>query len=94
MTCETLLQYLSDYIDNNLDQELVAEAQHHLATCPNCRVVLDTTLQTIFLYRKQGQQAIPAARRQRLFNQLEQAFLASAKTVVSQEVGEANSVGS
>ncbi len=75
MTCETLLQYLSDYIDNELDEELVAEAQIHLATCPNCRVVLDTTLQTIFLYRQQGKRTIPATRRQRLLERLEDAFI-------------------
>lgn len=33
MTCEELLQYLSDYIDQNLDEELTAAAQAHLATC-------------------------------------------------------------
>lgn len=75
MTCEELLQYLSDYIDQNLDEELVDAAQEHLATCANCRVVLDTTQQTIFLFREQGQRTIPAARRQRLFEQLEAAFL-------------------
>ena len=46
-----------------------------LATCHNCRVVLDTTQQTIFLYRKQGRRAIPAARRQRLYNELQDTFL-------------------
>jgi predicted anti-sigma-YlaC factor YlaD len=75
MTCEELLTYLSDYIDQNLDEELSAEAQEHLATCQNCRVVLNTTQQTIFLYRKQGERKIPAARRQRLFSQLQDAFL-------------------
>jgi predicted anti-sigma-YlaC factor YlaD len=75
MECETLLTYLSDYIDQNLTEDLTAEAQEHLATCQNCRVVLDTTQQTIFLYRRQGQRTIPAARRQRLFNQLQAAFL-------------------
>jgi len=75
MQCEALLTYLSDYIDNNLDEELTAEAQEHLATCQNCKVVLDTTQQTIFLYRRQGQRKIPAARRRRLFEQLQNAFL-------------------
>jgi len=75
MNCETLLQYLSDYIDNNLDEPLTAEAQEHLATCQNCRIVLDTTQQTIFLFREQGKRTIPAARRQRLFQQLQDAFL-------------------
>jgi predicted anti-sigma-YlaC factor YlaD len=75
MQCEELLTYLSDYIDQDLDEDLRADAQEHLATCQNCRVVLDTTQQTIFLYRRQGQRAIPAARRQRLFDQLQDAFL-------------------
>lgn len=75
MKCEDLLNYLSDYIDRELDEELTADAQEHLATCHNCRVVLDTTQQTIFLFREQGQRAIPAERRQRLFDQLQDAFL-------------------
>ncbi|RME13864.1 MAG: zf-HC2 domain-containing protein [Ardenticatenia bacterium] len=74
MTCEELLDYLSAYIDNELDEELTAEAQAHLASCHNCRVVLDTTQQTILLFRRQGTRRIPAIRRQRLFSQLEAAF--------------------
>lgn len=80
MECEELVTYLSDYIDKNLDEELTTEAQAHLATCQNCRVVLDTTQQTIFLYRQQGQRKIPAARRQRLFSQLQAAFLEKSET--------------
>jgi predicted anti-sigma-YlaC factor YlaD len=76
MKCEELLQYLSDYIDRELDEVLTAEAQEHLSTCHNCRVVLDTTQQTIFLFREQGKRTIPAERRQRLFGQLQAAFLA------------------
>jgi predicted anti-sigma-YlaC factor YlaD len=80
MDCEELVTYLSDYIDQNLTEELTAEAQTHLATCQNCRVVLDTTQQTIFLYRQQGKRTIPAARRQRLLAQLEEAFLKRPQT--------------
>jgi predicted anti-sigma-YlaC factor YlaD len=76
ITCEDLLQYLSDYIDNDLDEELTAVAKDHLASCHNCRVVLDSTQQTIFLFREQGKRTIPAERRQRLFGQLQTAFLA------------------
>ena len=75
MKCEELLQYLSDYIDQDLDEDLTVEAQEHLATCRNCRVVLDTTQQTIFLFKEQGKRTIPVARRQRLFDQLQEAFL-------------------
>ena len=75
MECNELVQYLSDYIDQNLEEDLVEAAQEHLATCENCRVVLDTTQKTIFLYREQGKRTIPAERRQRLFDQLQQTFL-------------------
>lgn len=75
ISCEDLLQYLSDYIDNELDQELTDVAKHHLASCHNCRVVLDSTQQTIFLFREQGKRTIPAASRKRLFDQLQAAFL-------------------
>jgi predicted anti-sigma-YlaC factor YlaD len=75
ITCEDLLQYLSDYIDNDLEEELTAAAKNHLASCDNCRVVLDSTQQTIFLFREQGKRTIPAERRQRLFSQLQTAFL-------------------
>lgn len=80
MDCEELVTYLSDYIDQNLTEELTVEAQAHLATCQNCRVVLDTTQQTIFLYRQQGKRTIPVARRQRLLAQLEEAFLKRPQT--------------
>lgn len=74
MECNDLVNYLSDYIDEDLDEELTQEAQEHLATCHNCRVVLDTTQQMIFLYRDHGKRAIPAERRQRLFNELQNSF--------------------
>lgn len=76
LTCLELLAYLSDYIDNNLDETLSAAARHHLSTCQNCRVVLDTTQQTILLYREQDPLTIPLARRQQLFNELQATFLA------------------
>ena len=74
MDCETLLTYLSDYIDQELDEELSAEARDHLATCQNCSVVLDSTQKMILLYRDQGKKVIPAARRENLFNQIQDAF--------------------
>jgi len=49
MQCAELVSYLSDYIDNNLSEELTREAQEHLATCQNCHIVLDSTQRTILL---------------------------------------------
>jgi anti-sigma factor RsiW len=74
MDCETLLTYLSDYIDNQLDEDLTAEAEEHLATCHNCSVVLDSTQKAILLYRQQGKREIPAERREKLYSQIAAAF--------------------
>ena len=76
ITCEELLQYLSDYIDNDLDEELTEVAQHHLGSCHNCRVVLDSTRKILFFTFSLGKRTIPAERRQRLFGHLQTAFLA------------------
>ena len=70
MKCEELVQYLSDYVDQDLDEELRADAEEHLRTCPNCHVMLDTTQQMIFMYRKGRREGIPAERRRVLYNQL------------------------
>ncbi len=75
MQCEELISYLSDYIDHNLDEALAKEAEEHLATCHNCRVVLDTTQKTLLLYRQHGQVTIKPVHREKMFQRLETAFL-------------------
>ncbi len=74
-TCEDLLHYLSDYIDGELDEELSDAARRHLATCQNCKVVLNTTRRTIELAGTEVRRTIPAERRQNLYDQLQDAFL-------------------
>jgi anti-sigma factor RsiW len=71
MDCETLVRYLSAYLDGELSAPLNEAARQHLATCPNCRIVLDSTRQTILLSRQEllGS-SLPLARRQALYSQL------------------------
>lgn len=77
MDCETLVKHLSAYIDGELDEQLSEEARQHLATCQNCRVVLDSTRRTILLYREQARvQTISADRSRTLFDQIAEAFKA------------------
>lgn len=76
MTCDELVSYLSDYIDHELDEDLAAAAQQHLATCQNCRVVVRTTQRVIQLGQEQYQVVLPPSRRERLFTRLRLAFLA------------------
>jgi len=74
MNCEQLVEYLSDYIDHDLNEELTAEARQHLATCRNCHIVLDTTRQTILLCKQAGRKGIPMERRADLFARLQNAL--------------------
>ncbi|MCL4248547.1 MAG: zf-HC2 domain-containing protein [Anaerolineae bacterium] len=75
MECQDLVRYLSDFIDNNLDDELMQAARDHLATCHNCHIVLDSTQKTILLYRQKGQQqGMMPRRHDALFAQLTEAL--------------------
>jgi len=51
MNCTDLLSHLSDYFDERLSPRLLAELRTHTAGCQHCRVVLDTTQQTIEVYK-------------------------------------------
>lgn len=75
LTCADLVKYLSDYIDGELDEALSQAAEEHLATCPNCRVVLDSTQKTILLYQTQEQViTLPKQRKAQLYHQLADVF--------------------
>jgi len=54
LTCKDFLQELSDYLDEKTDEELRAKLEKHMAECPNCWVVCDTTRRTIQVYKGQG----------------------------------------
>jgi hypothetical protein len=51
MNCTDLLSHLSDYFDERLSPRLIEELRTHTAGCQHCRVVLDTTQQTIEVYK-------------------------------------------
>jgi anti-sigma factor RsiW len=43
MRCRQVIDKISDYLDGELDPELVRELERHLKHCEDCRVVVDTT---------------------------------------------------
>ena len=51
MTCTDFLSKLTDYFDGHISAELLDEVKTHTAGCKHCEVVLDTTRQTIEVYR-------------------------------------------
>lgn len=68
--CQSLLSQLSDYIDGDLEEALCAELERHLASCENCRIVVNTLAKTITLYHHLPDPDLPAETQDRLFKVL------------------------
>lgn len=51
MTCTDFLSKLTDYFDGHISADLLEEVREHTAGCHHCEVVLNTTRQTIEVYR-------------------------------------------
>ena len=51
MNCTEFLSQLTDYFDGQIAPELLEEVRAHLAGCNHCEIVLNTTRQTIEVYR-------------------------------------------
>ena len=79
LTCKEFLEELSDYLDENLDIELRAKLEQHIAECPNCWVIADTTKKTIQIYRGMDPYPVPADVQSRLMAALEKKIAARAK---------------
>ena len=61
--CESLLGFLSDYVDGELGAELCREIEKHIAECEDCRIVVDTTRKTIDLVHASNDPQSWSARR-------------------------------
>jgi anti-sigma factor (TIGR02949 family) len=70
--CSHLLGELSEYVDGELNGELCAELERHLASCEDCRIVVDTLKKTIYLVHATTEsEAVPADVRERLYKCLD-----------------------
>lgn len=70
--CRKLLGSLSDYVDGDLQGDLCAKIEAHLAECENCRIVVDSLNKTIYLYQTASEQvSVPDEVRERLFRCLD-----------------------
>jgi anti-sigma factor RsiW len=67
MHCKDMLGTLSDYVDGELETQFCAEIERHMATCGNCRAVVDTLRKTVYLYREHGHEQVPEEARDRLY---------------------------
>lgn len=69
-TCKQIMAQLSNFLDGELDPAYCEKIEQHLATCPMCPIVVDTTKKTIALYHDAPQTEIPPQVRQHLIEVL------------------------
>ena len=76
LTCSQFLQELNDYLDPSIDPETKRHLEAHVSNCPNCFVVVDTTVKTLRIYKGVDPQPLPEDLRQRLWSALERKMAA------------------
>jgi hypothetical protein len=76
LTCKQFLQELNDYLDPNIDAEMKNHLNSHVTQCPNCFVIVDTTLKTLQVFKGVEQQTIPEDVRTRLWKALDRKMAA------------------
>jgi anti-sigma factor RsiW len=76
LTCKDFLKELTDYLDEATDADLRAKLEQHIAECPNCWVIADTTRKTIRVYKGVDLYPIPKDVEDRLMQALEKKMAA------------------
>jgi anti-sigma factor RsiW len=79
LTCKEFLNELSEYLDESIDALLRDKLERHIAECPNCWVIFDTTRKTIQIYKGMDLCPIPAEVEDRLMRALEKKMAAKEK---------------
>ncbi len=72
--CKHVWQYISAYIDGEVDAELRERIERHLETCEICAAVLDSTRNVIVLVADDRVFELPAGFSERLHDRLETEF--------------------
>lgn len=69
--CQHVWEYISAYIDGEVEPELRAEIDRHLETCEICSAVLDSTRNVVVLIADDRVFELPAGYSERLHARLE-----------------------
>jgi len=78
LTCKEFLSELADFLDEKTDTEIRARLERHIAECPNCFVICDTTKKTISVYKGMKECTIPEDVHGRLMAALDRKLAAKA----------------
>jgi hypothetical protein len=76
LTCKEFLAELADFLDERTDAEIRSKLERHLAECPNCWVICDTTTKTIAVYKGMKTCSIPEDVHSRLMAAMERKIAA------------------
>ena len=79
LTCKQFLEELNDYLDPSISAETKRHLEAHVCECPNCFVIVDTTMKTLKVYRGMDPQPISEDLRSRLWSALERKMAAKKK---------------
>jgi predicted anti-sigma-YlaC factor YlaD len=79
LSCQEVLDQLSDYLDEDARAELVQQVDVHLHECSHCQVEVDTLRRTIDIYRCDEKVALPVSLSEKLQHALDQAYHAGRK---------------
>ena len=71
LTCDQFLQELSDYLDEEVREDVRRELEKHMAECPNCWVMVDTTKKTLSIYKKLEPDPLPEPLKERLMRAIQ-----------------------
>lgn len=79
LSCQEVLDQLSDYLDEDARAELVQQVDVHLHECSHCQVEVDTLRRTIDIYRCDEKVALPVSLSEKLQQALDQVYRAGRK---------------
>ena len=82
LTCKQFLQELNDYLDPNTDADMKRKLESHVTECPNCFVIVDTTMKTLQVYKGVEPKTIPEDVKTRLLEALERKMAAKRQSQV------------
>jgi len=77
--CNHVWEYISAYIDNDVDPVVRADIDRHLETCEICSAVLDSTRNVVILVADERVFELPTGFSDRLHARIDREILSSGK---------------
>jgi predicted anti-sigma-YlaC factor YlaD len=77
LECKHVWEYISGYLDKQLDAELLAAVERHLETCEVCSAILDSTRNILILTADDRTYELPVGYSERLHLRLTEVMKSS-----------------